>query len=168
MCCCAFREITQYPPDLRRLNSEDLCTLCGQCHRTWEMVVRSHWRGEANVRFQPYRLANSRCYDGSDPRISCLACHDPHQPLIHDFAFYDAKCLACHTTAAPSATRRTALHEAGSEAATNRSPVEPRSCPVATSKCVTCHMPRTRMLGGHLTFTDHDIRIVRPGDAYPN
>jgi hypothetical protein len=54
MCCCAFREITQYPPDLRRLNSEDLCTLCGQCHRTWEMVVRSHWRGKANVCFQPY------------------------------------------------------------------------------------------------------------------
>ncbi len=28
--------------------------------------------------FQPYRLANSKCFDGADPRISCIACHDPH------------------------------------------------------------------------------------------
>jgi hypothetical protein len=156
-------ELTVYPPDLNRLSPEDLSTLCGQCHRTWEMVVRSHWRGEANVRFQPYRLANSRCFDGSDPRISCIACHDPHQPLVHNLAFYDAKCLACHALATHLASPRAVLH-----AASAASPSEPKSCPVSTSKCVTCHMPRTRMLGGHLVFTDHDIRVVHPGDAYPN
>ena len=32
----------------------------------------------ANVRFQPYRLTESKCYDPDDARISCLACHDPH------------------------------------------------------------------------------------------
>src|SRR5438309_1009102 len=45
------------PPDLRKWPSEDISNFCGQCHRTWETVVRNHWRGELTVRFQPYRLA---------------------------------------------------------------------------------------------------------------
>jgi hypothetical protein len=164
-------DLSVYPADLRRFDPEDLSALCGQCHRTWEMVVRSHWRGEANVRFQPYRLAISRCYDGSDPRISCIACHDPHQPLVQNLDFYDAKCLACHAGGAMrAAPHSAAARAAGSpDSASGPAPAsQPKSCPVATSGCVSCHMPRTRMLGGHLVFTDHDIRIVHPGDAYPN
>lgn len=156
-------DLTVYPPDLRRFSAEDLSAFCGQCHRTWEMVVRSHWRGEANVRFQPYRLALSRCFDGSDARISCIACHDPHQQLVHDPAFYDAKCLACHTAAAHPSRQKISAAASDSVSAS-----QPKSCPVSGSRCVTCHMPRTRMLGGHLFFTDHDIRVVHPGDAYPD
>ena len=33
--------------------------------------------GVANVRFQPYRLISSKCYDAEDSRIRCTACHDP-------------------------------------------------------------------------------------------
>ena len=57
------------PPNLKKMSSEDISNFCGQCHRTWELVVRAGWRGPANVRFQPYRLANSRCFDGTDARI---------------------------------------------------------------------------------------------------
>ena len=162
-------DFSVYPPDLNRFSTEDLSTFCGQCHRSWEMVVRSRWHGEANVRFQPYRLANSRCFDGTDPRISCVACHDPHQPLIRNLTSYDAKCLACHTVATRPSGRQATARSA--DAATAPQPAyasQPKSCPVANSGCVTCHMPRTRMLGGHLVFTDHDIRVVHPGDAYPN
>lgn len=171
-------DFSVYPPNLRRFDAEDLSALCGQCHRTWELVVRSGWRGTVNVRFQPYRLALSRCFIGSDPRISCIACHDPHQPLVRDLAFYDAKCLACHAVAPRSSAAHSAAHparaplaaaaSADASASAPASATQPESCPVATSKCVTCHMPRTRMLEGHLVFTDHDIRIVHPGDAYPN
>jgi hypothetical protein len=163
-------DLTVYPPDLGRLDAEDLSTLCGQCHRTWEMVVRSHWGGEANVRFQPYRLANSRCFNGSDPRISCIACHDPHQPVIQDAAFYDSKCLACHTVTSPRSAQSAHVRPAAAIASVppSESAPQPGSCPVAASRCVTCHMPRTRMLGGHLVFTDHEIRVVRPGESYPN
>ncbi len=73
-----------------RKSSEDISNFCGQCHRTWETVVRNHWRGELTVRFQPYRLANSRCFDGADPRISCIACHDPHQDFVRQDSSYDA------------------------------------------------------------------------------
>jgi len=41
-------------------------------------------------------------------------------------------------------------------------------CPVAQEKCVSCHMPKLQLPGGPLPFRDHQIRIVRPGDPYPN
>ena len=141
------------PKDLSSLSTEAMSNFCGQCHRTWDTVVRSHWQGVANVRFQPYRLANSRCYDGTDPRIGCTACHNPHEDVKRDAAFYDAKCLACH---GPTVTA----------AATNT--IHAKTCPVAKNNCTSCHMPKVPLPNGHLAFTDHDIRIVKPGAAYPN
>jgi formate-dependent nitrite reductase cytochrome c552 subunit len=38
---------------------------------------------------------------------------------------------------------------------------------VSTEHCVTCHMPKVQDPQFHGSFTDHDIRIVRPGDPYP-
>jgi len=142
------------PPRLGKLSSEDISNFCGQCHRTWEAVLRGHFDGEINVRFQPYRLANSKCFDGSDPRISCLACHDPHQDVVRQDSIYDAKCLNCHASSNQSVavTGRTVAH----------------ACPVARANCVSCHMPKVNLPGGHAAFTDHEIRVVRPGEPYPN
>lgn len=149
------------PPDLGKLSAEDVSSFCGQCHRTWETVVRNHWRGPANVRFAPYRLANSKCYDGTDARISCLACHDPHQELEHQAAKYDGKCLACHAAGAATVSSVAGLPlKATSEVA--------KSCPIAKSDCVTCHMPKVKLPDENVTFTDHQIRIVRPEESYPN
>jgi hypothetical protein len=145
-------EFSSAPPDLSKLSSEDVSGFCGQCHRTWETVIRNHWRGPANVRFAPYRLANSKCFDGADPRISCLACHNPHQDVVRDVSFYDSKCLACHKSATPAATN----------AATAP------ACPVAAAQCVSCHMPKVSLPDEHVTFTDHQIRIVKAGEPYPD
>jgi hypothetical protein len=142
------------PPKLGKMSSEDISNFCGKCHRTWEAVMRGHFEGEINVRFQPYRLADSRCFDGADPRISCLACHDPHQDVVRQDSSYDPKCLACHSTSGH-----------GSPATTSAGA---HSCPVAKSNCVSCHMPKVNLPGGHMAFTDHQIRIVRPGESYPN
>jgi len=146
-------EYASAPPNLRKMSSEDISNFCGQCHRTWDMVIRSHWRGEINVRFQPYRLANSKCFDGTDPRISCIACHDPHKDIVRQDSSYDANCLACH-----SGSVHPAIASAG----------EAKTCPVARSNCVSCHMPKVKLPNGLMTFTDHDIRIVKPGEPYPN
>ena len=144
---------TSLPKDLSALSSEDMSNFCGQCHRTWDTVVRSRWFGSTDVRFQPYRLANSRCFDGTDPRISCVACHNPHENVRHDAAFYDAKCLTCH---APAVTASAAnVHNA-------------KVCPVAKDNCASCHMPKVPLPNGHLVFTDHQIRIARAGDPFPN
>jgi hypothetical protein len=138
------------PPDLKKLSSEDLSNFCGQCHRTWELVVRAGWRGPSNVRFQPYRLANSKCFDGADSRISCIACHDPHVKVVRDSSYYDQKCLACHSSAMAA------------------EPPHAKVCPVAKSNCASCHMPKVPFPGGHFVFTDHDIRIVKANEPYPN
>lgn len=137
------------PRPLGRMPAEKISTFCGQCHRSWDTVVRNHWEGEPHVRFQPYRLELSQCFSGNDPRISCVACHNPHQPVKHDDAFYDAKCTACHSSAKAAASSGA------------------RVCPVSQTKCVSCHMPKVELAASHASFTDHYIRIVRPGEPYP-
>ena len=136
---------------LGALTTEEQSDFCGQCHRTWSRVALNGPRGIANVRFQPYRLANSRCYDAADSRIKCTACHNPHHELETATAAYDAKCTACHSRAA---------------AAAGKTP--PRLCKVAQANCVTCHMPRLELPGAHQKFTDHRIRIVRANETYPD
>ncbi|MGA3203522.1 MAG: hypothetical protein ABSF12_13640 [Bryobacteraceae bacterium] len=138
------------PKKLGALSAEDTSEFCGACHRTWSTVVRMRTWGEVNVRFQPYRLANSKCFLGDDRRIACTACHDPHGNLVREEASYDRNCLACHAKSPPAV--------AGSK----------KSCPVADSKCVSCHMPKVELPGSHSIFTDHQIRIVHAGDSYPN
>lgn len=142
-----------------KLNPLDSVDFCGACHRTWQDValdspVRT---GALNVRFQPYRLENSRCWkEGKgDARIKCLTCHDPHKPLAQDPASYDANCLQCHRAAS-----------AVSEAKTSED--DRTGCPIGVKLCVTCHMPRFKNPFLHATFTDHWIRIAQPGAVLPD
>jgi len=133
---------------LGTLSTEETSDFCGQCHRTWSQIAMDGPHDLNNVRFQPYRLTNSKCYDSADARIRCVACHDPHREVEHSAAFYDAKCLACH--GARAAAQRTA-----------------KPCPAANKDCVTCHMPKLELPGSHNLFSDHWIRVVKPGEAYP-
>ncbi len=142
--------------DLKILNpgkarSEDVQDFCGSCHRNALQVELMDKRGVETVRFQPYRLAESRCYTPDDSRITCLACHNPHRPRQRDSLLYDIKCLACHAAPAGTAPRSATA----------------RPCPVGTRKCVTCHMPKYSLPGGHFRFTDHRIRVVPAGEPYP-
>jgi hypothetical protein len=132
-------------PKLSASTAEEISELCGRCHRTWSQIASGGPRGVLNVRFQPYRLTNSRCYDVSDTRIRCTACHDPHGPIETSAAAYDARCADCHSAKAGTKT-----------------------CSAGKSNCVTCHMPKIELPGSHARFTDHQIRVVRAGDPYPN
>ena len=108
--------------------------------------------GDTIIRFQPYRLELSKCWGKTgDARITCIACHDPHTPLNRDLASYDKHCLQCHTKVASKTTSAGAA----------------KSCPKATQQCVTCHMQKVEVASMHGQFTDHDIRIVRLGEAFP-
>ncbi|HXI41167.1 MAG TPA: multiheme c-type cytochrome [Bryobacteraceae bacterium] len=134
---------------LGALTTEEMSDFCGQCHRTWSQIAMDGPHNLNNVRFQPYRLTNSKCYDASDTRIRCVACHDPHREVDHNAAFYDAKCLACHGAVAAR-------------------PAAAKVCRTATEKCVTCHMPKYEVPGSHNLFSDHWIRVVKAGEAYPD
>ena len=151
------------PKKLGAMPAEDTSNFCGTCHRTFDTVVRMRLFGQLNVRFQPYRLAKSSCFNGADPRIGCTACHDPHRDLVTRDADYDSKCLACHTgrNAARNASFVPSAAPAASAAATTK------TCPVGNQNCVSCHMPKTELPGSHTRFTDHMIRVVKPNQPYP-
>jgi len=147
-----------------RLNPVDSVDFCGACHRTWQDValdspVRT---GTLNVRFQPYRLENSRCWkEGKgNARINCVSCHDPHRALAMDPASYDANCLQCHLAAGAAAAPK----KGNSENHNDR----PTACPIGVKLCVTCHMPRFTNPQMHATFTDHWIRIAPSGAPLPD
>ena len=130
----------------------DLNDFCGTCHRTTYDVLSVNAHGILNVRFQPYRLEHSRCYDPTDKRISCIACHDPHVNVATDLESYDSKCLACHLNRRekPTATRTAS------------------ACHRATKACAGCHMPKLSLPGSHYKFADHYIRVYNPDESYPD
>jgi Cytochrome c3 len=136
-----------------RLSPVALVDFCGACHRTLNDVYEMGVTGVANVRFQPYRLENSRCWRDGDARLACTACHDPHKQLVREAATYDAKCFACHVSS--SAKKISADHPG-------------KACPVAKKDCVSCHMPRVVVPSMHAPFADHRIRIVRTKEKYPD
>jgi hypothetical protein len=127
---------------LGALGPEDLSAVCSECHPSWAEVATNGPRGLPNVRHQFFRLTSSRCYSSDDQRIACTVCHDVHAHTVRQVGFYDAKCAGCHATG--------------------------RTCPVAKSDCVTCHMPKVEIQGLHHQYTDHWIRVARPGEKYPD
>src|SRR5262249_17908385 len=124
---------------LSTMPPEDVVTFCGQCHRTPSDVQKLDATDLNTIRFAPYRLTLSRCYDLDDKRITCLSCHDPHEEVTQDQNHYDSKCLACH---------------GGGKS-------EAHPCKVAKKDCVSCHMPKTELPGSHHRFTDHWIRVAK-------
>jgi hypothetical protein len=135
------------------LKPGDSVDFCGACHNAWWDVHLSGSVGLANVRFQAYRLQNSRCWSRPDARITCVACHDPHRPLLREAASYDQRCLSCHAS--------------NREARPDGESVAP-ACTQGKSGCVTCHMPKYKVDNMHFDYTDHMIRVVRPSAAFPD
>jgi hypothetical protein len=145
------------PASLTPTSSIDFC---GACHRTMmDVVMNEPEPGAYTIRFQPYRLEESRCWKATrDARLACTECHDPHAPMVRDAHFYDQKCLSCHSPG----------KEAGRNASSGTWAATPKVCPKANANCTSCHMPRSNVPDMHSTFVDHFIRIVRPGERVPN
>jgi hypothetical protein len=139
--------------DPGRLSPGDSVDFCGACHVTWWDVKLTRLAGIFDIRAQPYRLMSSKCWGKGDARLTCIACHNPHEPLSKDAAGYDSKCLACHV-ASPTAKPTKELPGAG--------------CPVGTKDCTTCHMPKVAIPDMHSAFADHLIQVVRPGAPIPD
>jgi hypothetical protein len=149
--------------DPDRLSQE----FCGACHRGVDTVaMMPDLGGISNVRFQPYRLYNSRGHDPKDARLACTACHDPHSDLQKDVAAYDEKCTICHPSF-NAARVRPGPQKKGGVANPHPTEAASKTCPVAKERCVSCHMPKVELPGAHFKFTDHRIRIQRSGEPYP-
>ncbi|MDQ2747402.1 MAG: hypothetical protein M3T96_09095 [Acidobacteriota bacterium] len=121
---------------------------CGACHIGFEQELNMP-EGVNTIRFQPYRLFSSKSHDPNDARLSCTACHNPHEKLEENPIAYDAKCFTCHVSSPTEKMTKERFAPA---------------CPVKTTNCVTCHMPKTDVPEMHYKFTDHLIRVVRPNE----
>jgi len=113
---------------------------CGQCHRTddesgSELKALDDPR---NARDQTLRLAASKCFLRSNGRLSCVTCHDPHQPLEQNAASYNARCQGCHA-------------------------IKVHRRPVVGGACASCHMPKVPV-GPILQFANHRIGIYAPAN----
>ena len=136
-----------------KLKPTELNDFCGACHRSFAdaNLATGPQADRAVVRFQPYRLEESRCWRATqDERLTCTACHDPHKPLSRLAASYDNKCLNCH--------------DGGKQLTTQHAGA---LCPKATHDCTSCHMPKVNLPSVHGEFTDHLIRVARVGEPMP-
>lgn len=158
--------------DPGRLGPHEMVDFCGACHHTYWDVALSAATGIATVRSPGYRLVKSRCWGDGDPRLTCLACHDPHRELERDPAAYDGACRACHGGAGPHGAAEgeptVAEPAEGAGAGTGEAAgAVPRPCPVGTARCVGCHMAKLELPEVHVQSTDHWIRVVRPEEGFP-
>jgi hypothetical protein len=132
------------PASLNPAETEDFC---GACHRTSLRVQMKGLHGLETIHYQPYRLELSSCWIMTQ-QITCLTCHNPHEPLERTSSAYDSACLACHS------------HPKGGGAAVYSS----KLCPVAKEACTNCHMPNCRLPLAPFSMSDHFIRVVRLDD----
>jgi tetratricopeptide (TPR) repeat protein len=118
----------------KKLRTAELNELCGVCHRqASELDDDTDWGNAWNVRHQPSYLHRAACFRNSNGALSCVTCHNPHEPLQTTKVSYNAKCIACH---------KAVTHKAA----------------VAARACVDCHMPQVTTSKA-LKFTNHWIGI---------
>ena len=148
-----LEEATRAIANPRRFDPTTSVDFCGACHATWWDVTLAGEKGIAALRSQPHRLQSSRCWGEGDARLTCTACHDPHEPLVREPLALRRALLACHGPG-PSGDRGLPLRSRTRRA---------RSRP---SNCATCHMPKYEVPEMHFKFTDHLIRVVREKRRY--
>jgi hypothetical protein len=125
------------------LSATALNDFCGNCHRPPAAKnVAIDWNYAWNVRHQPVYLSQSLCFLKSRGVLSCLTCHDPHEPAAKKpVAFFNQKCLECHSDSSRHKNQCLAK---------------------SRSNCIDCHMPLVSPQPP-LRFTNHWIGIYKTG-----
>jgi tetratricopeptide (TPR) repeat protein len=130
-----------------RLSAEDVTVQCRDCHIVADAsVIAKNPESPEYVRSPGATMTFSRCYTESSGGMSCLTCHDPHRDSERSPAFYEQKCLSCHSV--------------NPEEIRSKGSFQIVACPVnPANDCLSCHMPKVRMPVLHTSLTDHYIRV---------
>ncbi len=160
-----------------RLDADRQLDVCGQCHLNTTVTVLREGRSafdfrpsqsledvvalfatagdedEISVISHADRLKQSACFTETFRRggtMTCTTCHDPHSTFRdRGPGYFDATCRSCHPAA---------------EMASTGSTPELRRTHTEGEGCASCHMPyQAAGEAPHASFTDHRIRVVRPG-----
>ena len=109
--------------------------------------------GRTRAVSQVEQMRSSRCYMGSEGRMGCTSCHDPHSKKPEEeqqVVFHRGRCLACHSD-----------HGCAIEESERRERQ-------ADDSCIACHMPKLEASDvPHTTQTDHRILRLPKTSAVP-
>ena len=142
----------------RLADGPSVVALCSQCHSPRDPNLRLSPGGMESVRFQGTTFTWSRCYVESRNTVDCVTCHNPHRDVETATAWYEARCLDCHSAARPATGRP----DVRARRPGRPKPVTGSPCPVKPDcGCIDCHMPRVEIPTAHTAFTDHFIRVHR-------
>jgi predicted CXXCH cytochrome family protein len=133
-------------PDSEQYRARKQAGASSEQYRAREQAGVSENEGEDRIEFVSavYRLRKSACYVKSRGALTCVSCHNPHEPSSTPAAMrrYTEACQSCHQTAV-------------------RKLVEARRHP-DSRECASCHMPKRRPSDAiHTSITDHFIQ-ARP------
>lgn len=152
----------------KNLSLDRQMSICMQCHlegKAWVLQKENGWfdfrpgqllstnrsvyypastsKEAIEVGDTPHRLMLSKCYTGSNGKLTCISCHDPHKS-IHTFTkkHYNDVCLSCHPSNKLHGISQKYVHKKRDD-------------------CIDCHMNKTgteNTLHG-VSLTDHWIRV---------
>jgi tetratricopeptide (TPR) repeat protein len=140
--------------------------VCAKCHGLHQPDIPHVPRTDPTwLRFESLGISWSRCFTESDRALGCITCHDPHRNAESSAAWYEAKCLLCHSQeSAVSSARPSEARSLGQRGTGLRdrpiTGLTGASCPInPTHGCVDCHLPRIWVQSTHSFKADHFIRI---------
>ena len=114
--------------------------------RFWAVLVQPADGGESRFVGQVEQMHESQCFRGSQGRLGCISCHDPHRlpSLEQKVAYYRDRCLHCHGDRGCSLAANVRLAQSPDD------------------DCTNCHMHRvTNVDIPHAASANH--RIPRSG-----
>ena len=98
-------------------------------------------KGDFRIASHGGRISLSSCFTASNGSMTCITCHNPHEPVQErSRAYFNNRCMDCHSTESLTVLQKATDHSTKGD-------------------CVNCHMKQgvtADIL--HVNFTDHWIR----------